>query len=382
LSGIAMVAIGILESMKPKQTNWLESYSKFDKVPYGNYVLYNQLTDLFTDGPSTSFESLKLTLADNLVHTNLILINNTFEPEQGEVDALLEFVDRGNQAMIISRRISNKLLDTLDMSTNFEFVQESESTISYNLTDDTTQYNGPTYNIMARTYFDELSHSEPIGYRSDSLVNFVRIAFGDGHLFLHVLPSAFTNAFILTENNNAYVSKVLSYLPDQQTIWDEYYKVRKDYVKKSPFQQVLSTDGLRQALYLVLLGTLAYMVFAAKRRQRIIPVLPVKVNTTVEFVETIGQLYYNESDHKDIGVKRVNYFLIDIRQRYRLDTEVLDEGFCHRLSTVSGVTREEVDELIKNFKVVKDVQQVLDARIIILDKLIENFYNKERLYGK
>jgi len=174
----------------------------------------------------------------------------------------------------------------------------------------------------------------------------------------------------------------LSYLPNQTTIWDEYYKARKNYIKQTPFQQILTTDGLRQALYLAIIGTLIYMVFASKRRQRIIPVVPFKTNTTVDFVETMGKLYYNESGHKEIGMKRINYFLADIRERHRIDTEVLDEAFIRKLSTLSGVNRKDIDRLISNFKVIKTLKVVVADLIIEQDKLIDNYYNKERLYGK
>ena len=382
LSGLAFIAIGVLETMKPKKTAWVETYSKFDKVPYGNYLLFNEISSIFSKPTTTSFESLKTTLHDTLLHTNLIVINNNFEAEESEVNALLQFVDNGNNAMIISRNISSILLDTLSLKTDVDFNGDSETEISYLLAGDTSQFKGPTYNIYFRTYFDSLSNAQALGYRSDSLVNFISLEYGEGRLFFHVMPSVFTNAFILTKNNNEYISRALSYLPDQATIWDEYYKARKHYIRQTPFQQVLTTDGLRQALYLLLFGTLIYMVFASKRRQRAIPVLAPKANTTVDFVETMGKLYYNESDHKDIGMKRIKYFLADIRERHRIDTEVLDEEFSRKLSTLSGVEKEHIDKLATNFRVISTVEVVLDHRIVEQDKLIEKYYNKERSYGK
>ena len=382
LAGLAFIAIGVMESLKPKETVWIESYSKFDKIPYGNYVLYNELESIFSDPVTSSYESLKSSLSDTLINTNLLIINNSFDASESDINALLNYVNRGNQAMIISRKITDKLLDTLNLSIDFEFSEEIETEISHLISNDTTQYSGPTFNIYFRSYFDEIASASPIGYRSDSLINFVSVNYGEGLIYLHVLPSAFTNAFMLSKNNHGYVSKVLSYLPDQPTIWDEYFKARKNYIKKTPLQQLLATDGLRQAFYLLLLGTLIYMIFASKRRQRSIPVLPIKSNSTVEFIQTMGQLYYNESDHKDIGVKRVNYFLADIRERYRLETETLNEEFCSKLSILSGVPRDDIDRLIKNFTVINTVAVVLDIRIKEQDKLIENYYKKERAYGK
>jgi len=214
------------------------------------------------------------------------------------------------------------------------------------------------------------------------LVNFIGLAFGKGRIYIHLLPSAFTNVCMLTNNNAKYISSVLSYLPNQATLWDEYYKARKKYIKQTPFQHILNTDGLRQSLYLTLLGTLTYMIFASKRKQRAIPVLPPKLNTTIEFIETIGKLYFNESDNKDIGRKRMNYFLADIREKYRINTEKLDKAFSLKLSTLSGVKKGEIDRLIYYYKIINTTYEVKDYHIIEQDKLIENFYNKEKLYGK
>lgn len=382
LAGVAFIAIGVLQSMAPQKTVWLESYSKFDKIPYGDFVLYEELGNIFTKSYTPSFASLRTSLDDSLSNTNLLVINNTFDADKSEIDALLAFVQRGNQAMIISRKMSDDLLDTLGLSTDTEFIGNTETGSGNRLAGDSVTYSGPAFNILFQTYFDTLANAQPLGYRSDSLVNFIQVKYGAGNLYLHLMPSAFTNAFMLTGQNNAYVSKVLSHLPDQNTIWDEYYKARKHYVVQTPLQQVLTTEGLRQALYLAVLGTLIYMLFASKRRQRIIPVLPPKTNATLEFIETMSHLYYNESDHKDIGLKRENYFLADIRERYRIETEALDSHFIYKLSTLSGVAKMEIEKLVDSFNSIRRSQKVQSIQIIEQDKLVESFYRKERSYGK
>src|SRR5687768_12184410 len=89
LAGLAFLALGVLESMKPKETVWIESYSKVDKIPYGNYVLFNELESLFYKPILTSFESLHEALKDTLANTNLILINDSFDASRHEINALL-----------------------------------------------------------------------------------------------------------------------------------------------------------------------------------------------------------------------------------------------------------------------------------------------------
>ncbi|QSE98308.1 DUF4350 domain-containing protein [Fulvivirga lutea] len=382
VSGIALVLIGVLESIKPKEVVWLESYSRYDKIPYGNFVLFNELESIFSESIVSSSESLSQTLDDAQQKTNLIIINNSFQPAEVELEALLEFVNNGNQVLIASRTISQALLDTLNLSIENSFDDEIQTSYIFYLKDDSTRYTAPNQSMFFRSYFANSDEGNYLGFNSDDQPNFAFSTFGKGKIYLHLTPNVFSNVFMLADENHHYISQVLSYLPDQHTIWDEYYKVRKNYISKTPFQHILTTEGLQQALYLLLLGTLLYIIFASKRKQRIIPVLPTKANTTVEFVETIGQLYYNESDHKDIGMKRIDYFLAEVREKYRLDTEVLDDTFAKHLSNSSGVPFEDVSLLVTNFKVIRAVANVLDERIIEQEKLIENFYKKARSYGK
>src|SRR5688500_11156304 len=56
----------------------------------------------------------------------------------------------------------------------------------------------------------------------DSLVNFVRIPHGYGNIYLHLAPKVFTNIHFLEAPE--YAARCLSYLPRQETIWDDYYK--------------------------------------------------------------------------------------------------------------------------------------------------------------
>ncbi len=382
LSGIALILIGVLESIKPKEIVWLESYSKYDKIPFGNYVLFRELESIFSKSIITSTTSLPQSLDDSLQNTNLIIINSTFQPAEAELATLLEFVKKGNEVIIASRSISKNLLDTLNLEIENSFDEEVSTKVHFYLKGDTTSYEAPNQKIFFRTYFNDSDNVKFLGFDSNDKANFARTEYGEGRFFLHLEPSVFSNLFMLYEQNHQYMSRVMSHLPNQPVIWDEYYKIRKDYISKTPFQHILSTDGLQQALYLLLLGTLLYMIFASKRKQRIIPVVPLKSNSTVDFVETIGHLYYNESDHKDIGIKRISYFLADIREKYRIDTEVLDETFVQNLSNSSGVPHEDVSRLATNFRVIQAVADVLDERIIEQEKLIENFYNKARSYGK
>ena len=72
---------------------------------------------------------------------------------------------------------------------------------------------------------------------------------------------------------------------------------------------------LQYAFWLSLLLLLLYILFAGKRMQRIIPLVKPNENTTVTFTETIGRLYLQKKDNKNIAnvlIKISNHFVGNI----------------------------------------------------------------------
>lgn len=45
---VVFVLLFLVKMFTPEPTNWDSSYSKNDKIPYGSYILYDVLNDLFS----------------------------------------------------------------------------------------------------------------------------------------------------------------------------------------------------------------------------------------------------------------------------------------------------------------------------------------------
>ena len=115
---------------------------------------------------------------------------------------------------------------------------------------------------------------------------------------------------------------MFSYLPkDRDTLW---FMEEQNLQSISPLRFILRNPPLRYAWYIFLVGFLVFIIFHAKRKQRIIPIIKPLENTSVEFVRSIGNLYLNEGDAKDMMQKKVTYFLNKVR------TDLPDRYFCHR----------------------------------------------------
>jgi hypothetical protein len=144
----------------------------------------------------------------------------------------------------------------------------------------------------------------------------------------------------------------------------------------SPLRYILSQPALKWAWYLAVIGTGLFMIFNGKRKQRIIPDLPKKANTTTEFVKTMSNLYHETEEYNNIIHKEIKYFLEYVRSTYHLSTEKLDEKFIKNLTLKSGNNIEEVRSLIVMISKMKDRHFTTKVPLINLHKKIETFYKK------
>ena len=122
-------------------------------------------------------------------------------------------------------------------------------------------------------------------------------------------PKAFTNYFILKDNNQEYTAGLLSYLDTERPIYmDNFHKSGKSFYT-SPMYLFLNTKEFKWAYYLVLIGALIYIIFEGKRKQRAIPIVPPVKNQTVAFTRTIADMYFEKGELHLITKHKIDYFL-------------------------------------------------------------------------
>ena len=105
-------------------------------------------------------------------------------------------------------------------------------------------------------------------------------------------------------------------------------------VQQSPFRYFLAHEPLRWALYLTMITIILFMIFTAKRRQRVIPVIHEPANKSLEFTELIGTLYFQKKDHADLVRKKFSYLAEELRREIQVDIEEVadDERSFHRIA--------------------------------------------------
>lgn len=177
-----------------------------------------------------------------------------------------------------------------------------------------------------------------------------------------------TNYYFL-KSKNKYLENVLSYLPDRQTVWF----VETDMpLSMSPMRFILNNPPLRYAWYLLLLGLLIFVLFNAKRKQRIVPVIEPLKNTSLDFIRSIGNLYLLEGDFHEMMAKKAQYFLNRIRMDLLIDTQHLDEQFIIKLHLKTGKNIELIKEAVALVKKGQDpYASVMKEDLIKMNQLLD-----------
>jgi hypothetical protein len=141
----------------------------------------------------------------------------------------------------------------------------------------------------------------------------------------------------------------------------------------TPLRFILSNESLRWACYITIISILIFIVFEMKRKQRIIPVITPLANTTLEFVGTIGNLYYQSAEHKNIAEKKIHFLMDQIRTKYLINTGSLDESFIVALARKSGKPEESVRALVKEILTIQSRDKISSGELIDFNRKIEKF---------
>ena len=376
---------------RTKTVDWEESFNEKSNKPYGVSVLYKELPKLFKDfivrtvyhQPASYLKAhAEDSFGDHVAQGSFIIIGNSNYLEDDSVDALLNFVDSGNTLFISDYNYHQKIHDTLGV--DIDFIENKKDSISYqslkyldikNIKID--RNNGDCYfSRFDSINYKVLGHSK-IDYKH---VNFLEIPFGDGLIYLHTEPKAFTNYNLLKNNKYKYAEGVLSYLPDHDIYFDSYTKIQTGYdgqvKKESNLRWFLEQLSFKWAWYTSIVFGVLFMIFNAKRRQRVIKIIKPLQNTTVGFVKTVSNLYFETQDHKNLIDKKITYFLEKIRTDYNMDTTVLDNTFIEKLTSKSNKKKEDVKKLINFINWLRTKHEFFEKNLIKLNRHIESFYSK------
>jgi hypothetical protein len=369
-----------------------ETYAKKDKTPFGASIAYRQIKAMYNrNNIADKKQDFKHTW-ENISDTDALYIcmaPKLFVTEE-DVEAMMEFVSTGNSLFVTAGQIDERLLDEAGCSQVYNspaledaFGQMKNTAVSATLK---PELKYAYYYHPFENYFTGIDSSTTriLGYNEKNKPNFIVYFHEKGKLYLHCAPRAYSNYFLLKENNYQYLKNSFIYTnaEPQNLYWDDYYyklNGRNNNDKGfSTFSEIMKHPPLKAAFWLSLLLLLLYIVFGGKRVQRIIKQLKPNENTTVTFTETIGRLYLQKKDNKNITDKMITYFNEYIRNAYFLNTNHVNDDFVAMLSRKSGVDKDKVDTLYRTITATQGSSVVNDYQLLSLHEQIQNFYKINR----
>ncbi|MGK6342061.1 hypothetical protein ACMGDK_07475 [Chryseobacterium sp. DT-3] len=342
---VVMLILALLEVNKKETISWRKNFNINEKSPFGLFVFNNEAKDLFKNNLRKTEETPYDYYSQRKKGPhNIIIIEKDLDKESWK--KILDQVSSGSDAMILVNRVSKDISDSIGFhSSDISFEEENV----LKLTDKEYQndfikldkfpsgrgfsYIKPKVEVLGKTV--EKNNSDQ--------VNFIKVNFGKGIIYVHSEPLFLTNYYLLKPGSLKYTQDVFSYLQDRETIWfvDNDTKVSRFFMRF-----VLSNPALKYAWWVFLGGLVLFIFFNAKRKQRIVPVLEPLRNTSVDFVKSIGNLYLQEGNFHDMMAKKAQYFLNKIRMDLLIDTQNLDGEFAKKLHLKTGKPMEMIDEAI------------------------------------
>lgn len=382
-----------------KQFSWKESYKADSDQPYGTFFIRQLLDGYRPDGKFIYND--KTSLSDLLSHdsinypANYIFIGSELVLSNEDINSLLSFIRSGNDALIASSYLPYELVDSIffpacenelyldehiKASATFNFYHPSLRTDGYTFVykPGSQQRDYKWMALQQGVFCDSARALVALGYFDQDAVNFFRLSFGKGNLYVHTNPIVFTNYFMRMADKADYAARVLSHLDDKTIIWDEYSRSQfsSPETESNPLALIMQHNSLKYAWWLMLVAVILYTMFTAKRKQRIIPVWEEKVNTSLEYVKMISALHFKNGNNKDIALKKMKYFLYFIRGKYAIYSAHLTQDHFKRLAEKSQVSLDHIELIFGQYqKIEKNPYNAIgNHQLIDLYNAIDYFY--------
>lgn len=389
----AAIILFISGTKKHRQFDDRLTFYRKDKIPYGMFVAHESLKHIFPN--ATIYENKmepgywdSIYLGDS--KQALIIISPRFDADEFEMKKIISFVENGNDVFISAAEISSEAEQVLRCQTTG--VNFSDYLASNNEAEDsfTVSLQHPPFSKEEPFSYPGFQYSgfflktdtvttDILGKQKALKTDFIHLQAGKGHLYLHLAPLVFSNYFLLHGNNIRYYENAFSLISKNVTkvAWDEYYLFKK-WKRGRPNGNLLRVlfryPGLAAALLTALFTLLIYVLIEMRRKQRYIPVVTKPRNDSLDFVKTIGRLYFDKGDHLNLCRKMAAYFLEHIRNVYKLPTNDLNEEFIKALQFKTGRSEAEISDIVSSIKKLDGTHSINDKQLTLFHKQLELFY--------
>lgn len=373
----------------PRNFDWNPSYNGSSREPLGCNVLYSFLPDLFPDHQiETSNNDLySFVRTHNETEENLIIITEELDADKQASQKIANWVRDGNHLFVSSFYFSPEFCEAfsikyIDFGQPFILTKKplSSNQLNYFIpnTTDSLQSPGPWKPSMIIPDTNVTSNNllmfqlSPSSKPESCCISF---SLGEGSVVIHGAPYLFSNYMLHSNEALLMAEYSLSQIPNNPTYWDEYYKPGNQPRQDGGMSVIFNRESIRIAWQLLLALMFLYIIFYGKRTQKPIPVIEPPLNRSVEYISTLGRLYYERRDNRDILLKRYRVLLSVLRKRFSIQLNPDDNGFIDQAMMATGASYAEIEKLVKNWNYLK-TNNPDSASAMRINQAIDAFYEK------
>lgn len=395
--------------------NWEKTYDSKSKHPFGTYMIhalfekglkYHSVYDINVS-INAYFDSTFLQVKSDSV--TYFFVGKSLNLYKNEVRNLLSFVEKGNTMFVAAEFLPKLLLDKLFQNSKeynyFGYTNDTSVALTFEDTrfgDNFEMVNQVKGKSQIRRWYN-MNYGIKYGLKARTIGKsgnrpcYVEFEYGKGKILIHTIPQVFTNSCLSTQSGREYAEIILSYFSNNTILFDNYTRYSYDdgtmEIDKpgSSFNKnngsdlgefktldfLLTNQPLRWAYCIILVGIMFFIVFTAKRQQKIMPTLSSNDNSSLEFTETIARLYLKQNQHNKLIVHMENIFKNKIKSKYYI-AYAEESIYVKKIAQKSGVEEVEIQHIINLFKGVSKLTHVSDEYLVNLYKKLNNFYQKAK----
>ena len=401
---------------------WAETYDPDDDGPYGTELLPGVLRAAF---PEAAYVPLDDNWADGGLldgwegSAAYVAIGDGLSYADTEAESLLAFAAAGGEVLLAAKEVSNAVLAPFSVP---RCLTEGELTPGLMLTAPVTvrSARGDELAVPLLTPVIDDPIWARLVARSDSCLSrgrdllalrrrggnsaatagwsdttrvdplLTRLPYGAGAVTLLSFPLALTNVYATDSAGRALVEEIVSYLPagaeivffDEPRRSPEWVVIQEnrppsDFAFGSPssaddnvLKHVLSRPPLAAAWYALLAGGVAFLALGVKRRQRVVPLVHPRRNTTHEHLGNVSRLYLAAPDNGRMGRKQLTLFESWARGRFGL-SPLRDPDDMRRFRALRGVDGDLVDALERYHTTLERGQGVSNGGLVRLVRILQ-----------
>ena len=378
---LAIFLIGFLlfEIREIPNVKWRYSLDYNDKEPYGLYVFKENLNRYFNVN-----QSIYQIYSDTSSTDGLYIHMDDTPFSSATIDTLIEISKKGNDILLVSSYFPQQL-DSVNydyIAREYQYSDELRFKFKPKSGSDNKEYKYQFFNqefdLKDSTGYnlfeiDSLAgENRIITTANDSLALMVKYSFESGNIYYHAMPELFVNSSYRQDDIFQYTEDVFSLFDPKFIVLLKNVNGVTRESNSHPLEYIMSSPPLKWAYYLLVITLFLYAIFGSKRKQKAIPIEEKNENTSLEYIETVSQLFYQQDKHEKLVAHMRDVFYYRMEKKYFVNRD--HPTYLETLSKKSRIPEKELSFVLDRFKNLEDKYSFESDQLITLHNRIEAIY--------